>query len=109
MSYKDSHIFNILKHISFVLVLCVMILQPISEIFSDSSTSNYELVDIDWEDDADKEDTEENTEEGKKVRPYATNFSIVDTSFNNYIVHFYVPKSSPSRSLEILIPPPELI
>ena len=109
MSYKDSHIFNILKHISFVLVLCVMILQPISEVFSDSSTSNYEMVDIDWEDDTDKEDTEEKTEEGKKVRPYITHFSLVDTDFNNYNVHFYVSKSNANHSLEILIPPPELV
>lgn len=108
MSYKDSHIFNIFKHISFVLVLCVMIFQPISEIFSNSTKSKYEMVDIDWEDDTDKEDTEENTEEGKKVRPYATNFLVVDTDLYNYNVHFYVPKSSASCSLEILIPPPEL-
>ncbi|WP_430411783.1 hypothetical protein [Kordia sp.] len=109
MSYKDSHIFNIIKQISFALVLIVMILQPISQVFSSFSDANYELVDIDWEDDTDKEEVEDTFEENEKVRPYTTNFSVTDTAVYSTTTHFYKLQLDASHSIEILIPPPEHI
>lgn len=109
MSHKDSHIFQILKQTSFALVLIVMILQPISEAFSSVSDVNYELADIDWDDDTDKEETEDTFEEDEKVRPYATNFSVVDTSLSNHNIHFYNLQLGASLSIEIVIPPPKFI
>lgn len=108
MLYKHSHIFKILKQISFVLVLCVMILQPISQAFSSLTDMNYELVDIDWEDDADKEETNDQLEENEKIRPFITNFSVGLTDLSNHPNHFYNIPIDASYSVEILIPPPEL-
>jgi hypothetical protein len=106
MIYKHWHIFNIFKHISFVLVLCVMILQPISETFSCFSDANYELVDIDWEDDTDKKEKEEKSEENKKIEPQPIHSTIAYCDLSNANANHYLQLSKWSCHLEILIPPP---
>ncbi|WP_046756190.1 hypothetical protein [Kordia jejudonensis] len=109
MQYKDSHTFQMLKQISFALVLIVMILQPISQAFSSFSDVNYELVDMDWEDDTDKEETEDTIEEDEKVRPYATHFMVANSDLSKHTTPFYRLQVDASLSIEILIPPPEFI
>lgn len=108
MIYKHSHIFNIFKHISFVLVLCVLILQPITEAFSSFSDVNYELVDIDWEDDTDKEEKEGKSEQKKKIEPQFVNANTSYSDLYKYAFHYYIQRLKLSNNLEILIPPPEL-
>ncbi|WP_298426719.1 hypothetical protein [uncultured Kordia sp.] len=98
-----------LKQISFALVLFVMVLQPISQAFSSYTYINYELVDTDWEDDTDNEETEDKLEEDQKVRPYATSFAVTDTDLSHYTTHFYILQTDASHSIEILIPPPEFV
>lgn len=107
MFYKYSHIFKILKQISFALVLFVIILQPISQIYASLSDPNYELVDIDWEDDTDKEETKNQLEENQKIRPYTTLLNIEITDFFKPSNYFYIVQINTSYSVEILIPPPK--
>jgi len=109
MSYKESHLFILSKQISFALGLLGMISQPISKAFSSTSDTNYELVDIDWEDDTEKEEAEDKLEEDEKVRPYTTILLVSDTDRSKCSIHFYNLQLDASYSIEILIPPPEFV
>ncbi|QHI36829.1 hypothetical protein IMCC3317_21990 [Kordia antarctica] len=107
MIFRRSHIFNIFKHITFVLVVCVMILQPISEVFSCFSDINYELVDIDWEDDTEeKEGKEGKNEKNKKIEHQFTTTTLAFCNLSNTSANHYLQQSKWSCHLEILIPPP---
>jgi hypothetical protein len=85
-----------------------MILQPISEAFSCFSDVNHEMVDIDWEDDTDKEEKEDKNEEDKKIEPQFVNTKDSHLNLFHYNFPYYIQQQRLSHSLEILIPPPKL-
>jgi hypothetical protein len=106
MSTKRTYFFQLLKQIPFLLVLCALLLQPVIQSYSLFSDTSYELVDLDIEDDTEKE-IEDSSEKDEKVRPDSIHFSLTDADLALNNSHFYIQRSGLLHSVEILIPPPE--
>ncbi|MFK7749425.1 MAG: hypothetical protein AB8B65_13600 [Kordia sp.] len=70
--------------------------------------ATYEFVDYDFEDDT-EEEIEDSSEENEKVTPDSMHFMVANTDLSLYDSHFYVQKSNHLHTLEILIPPPEMV
>jgi hypothetical protein len=85
-----------------------MTFQPISDAFSCFSDINYELVDLDLDDDTDKEEKEDINEEDIKIEPQFIASKTSSFDLHKYTSHHYLQQPKLFHSLEILIPPPKL-
>lgn len=100
--------FSFVRQSAFVLVLCALFLQPIIKTYTLLADASYELVDYDFEDDSEKE-LEDTSEKDEKVTPDSIHFMLANMDLALYNYHFYVQPSDTSYSIEILIPPPEMV
>lgn len=103
-----TYIFQHIRQAAFVLVLCALFLQPILKTYTLLVDASYELVDHDFDDDSEKE-LEDTSEKDEKVTHNSIHFMLVETDLSLYNSHFYVQRSEPSHSIEILIQPPETV
>ena len=109
MPNKHQHILNLLKQLPLLLVLCALLSQPIIQTYSILSDSKaYELVDYDFEDDT-EEENEDSSKKNQKVTKDSTHFTLTNIDLSLCNSHFYVQKSNLPHSIEILIPPPEMV
>jgi len=106
MPINQKHILKLLKQLPFLLVLCALLSQPIIQTYSILSDSNIEFADFDFEDDT-EEEVEDSSEENEKVTQKSIHFLLATSDLSLYNSHFYVQRSNPLHSIEILIPPPE--
>ncbi|WP_298510260.1 hypothetical protein [uncultured Kordia sp.] len=96
-----------LKQLPFLLVMCALLSQPIIQTYSILSDSNIEVADFDFEDDTEEE--AEDASEDEKVTQDSIHFILATNDLSLYNSHFYVQKSNLLHSIEILIPPPEMV
>lgn len=108
MFQTRKYIFNFVRQAAFVLVLCALFLQPVIKTYTLLADVAYELIDYDVDDDSEKE-LEDASEKDEKVTHDSIHVMLVETDLSLYNSHFYVQRSQSSHSIEILIPPPEMV
>ncbi|MEM6686022.1 MAG: hypothetical protein AAF617_09590 [Bacteroidota bacterium] len=108
MLQTRTYIFQIVRQIAFILVLCALFLQPVIKTYTLLADTSYELVDYDFEDDSEKE-LEDTSEKDEKVTHDSSHVMPLVTDLSLYNAHFYLQRSDLSHSIEILIPPPEMV
>ncbi len=103
MNMKLSHIISFSKHFAIIIVLYAIVVQPVTQALDLLSQAEYELVNIDLEEDS-SEDEFEKEDKNKKIAtqlPYKYPTYIQkfkDYNNNNLLCKFLQ---------EILIPPPK--
>lgn len=107
MRNENQHITILLRQLTFVFIVCVMAFQPISQTLPCLVDSNYEIVDHDWDEDTDKEESEDSSKD-KKIEPQLLNTSVQFCNLKERSTTDYAPYSKWSLSMEIFIPPPDL-
>lgn len=103
-----NNILNIAKYSLFLVLFISMLLQTVSisiTLFIDNDT---ELVEIDWEEDADEEEKQENEKRDEKIEPPVLNSDTIQLVYTSLTNYYQLRTSLQDFSMEIPIPPPEL-
>lgn len=109
MSLRLHSIIDILKQIAFIVVIYAIVIQPAVQTFSFFSQYHYELMDLEGDEDTNKEEKQEDDSRDEKI-----DFDNVNTNYNQYPYNqgsssYINPKLLWNFNQEIPIPPPERV
>ncbi|MEE9362751.1 MAG: hypothetical protein V3U92_09150 [Cellulophaga sp.] len=101
MSLKTYHILTLLRQLAFIAIVYTLTIQPVIYSFEFQNNTDYELVDIDWEENTNENELED---DDKKVRhhlffeQYTCSYKLANYQNSNLICRF---------DQDVLIPPPK--
>ncbi|MFD2561257.1 hypothetical protein [Aquimarina rubra] len=108
MNDKTQHNIHFFRQFAFVFVVCTMVIQPVTQTFDFLFQDDYELVNYDWDKNAEKEKQEKDGKD-EKIEILLTSDYSYHVSYHKKSFCSWLQTSLWDVHLEIPIPPPEMV
>ncbi|WP_299438501.1 hypothetical protein [uncultured Aquimarina sp.] len=108
MNDKTQNSIHFFRQFAFIFVVCTMVIQPVTQAFDFLFLEDYELVNYDWDKNA-EEEKKEKQEKDKKIEIRLTSDYFHQSTYNKKSLYSWSQTSLWDVHLEIPIPPPEQV
>jgi len=109
MNLKLPNIICFLRHFTFVIIMNVIVVLPVEKVFENFNHAQYELTDLNFEEDNKEEEKQKDDIKNEKIEFHAIHYNYQYYLNNKEASSYSHPKLLWNFNQEIPIPPPEKI